>query len=187
MEGNHMKNRLYYLRFIRTIITEGDGGGTGEGQGDPAPKPEEESENAGKDDEQLGESGLKALKAEREANKTAKAKIAEYEAKLKAIEDQDKTDSQKEAERVKALEQSNAENARKALQYEVAAEKGLPLSLATRLRGSDKDGMLKDAEELLPLIQNDHKPAGPKPDKSQGKGGSPKPASLEAAIAGHLK
>lgn len=182
-----MKNRLYYLRFIRTIIAEGDGGGTGEGQGEPAPKPEEESENTGKADEQLGENGLKALKAEREANKAAKAKIAEYEAKLKAIEDQGKTDSQKEAERVKALEQSNAENTRKALQYEVAAEKGLPLSLATRLRGSDKDGMLKDAEELLPLIQNDHKPAGPKPDKSQGKGGSPKPASLEAAIAGHLK
>ncbi|GAA6124179.1 hypothetical protein BPY_22870 [Bifidobacterium psychraerophilum] len=180
-----MKNRLYYLRFIRTIIAEGEGGGSGEGQGDPAPEPDAGAE--GKGDEQLGESGLKALKAEREANKAAKATIAEYEAKLKAIEDQGKTESEKETERVKTLERSNTENALKVLQYEVAAEKGIPLSLANRLRGEDKESMLKDADGLLPLIQHDTKQTGPKPDKSQGKGGNPKPASLTQAIAGHLK
>lgn len=184
-----MHTRWNNLRHVRMIVADGgEGGGVAEdGQGDPEPKPDESNaEQQGDESEKLGENGLKALKAEREANKAAKAKLAEYEAQIQAFKDKDKTESEKEAERLQALEKSNSENARKALQYEVAAEKGIPLKLAVRLHGADKDSMLADADELLPLIQQT-KPNIPKPDKSQGRGGKPKPTSLSAAIAGHLK
>lgn len=184
-----MHTRWNYLRHVRMVVADGgEGGGVAEdGQGDPEQKTDEiNAEQQGNESGNLGENGMKALKAEREANKAAKAKIAEYEAKIKAFEDRNKTESEKEDERVQALEKSNAENSRKALQYEVAAEKGIPLKLATRLRGDDKDSMLADADELLPLIQQT-KTNIPKPDKSQGRGGKPKPTSLSAAIAGHLK
>ncbi|MCI1635200.1 hypothetical protein [Bifidobacterium sp.] len=183
-----MHTRWNFLRHVRMIVADGgEGSGTDSGQGDPEPKPDENhAEQQGVESEKLGENGLRALKAEREANKAAKAKLAEYEAQIQAFKDKDKTESEKEAERLQALEKSNSENARKALQYEVAAEKGIPLKLAARLHGADKDAMLADADELLPLIQQT-KPNIPKPDKSQGRGGKPKPASLSAAIAGHLK
>ena len=182
-----MHKRWNFLRFIRTVVAEVDGGGSdsGEDRSDSV-KPDVEDPKP-EDNESLGENGMKALKAEREANKAAKARIAEYEAKIKAFEDKNKTESEKEAERIQALEKSNAENSRKALQYEVAAEKGIPLKLATRLRGDERDAMLNDADELLPLIHNEMKPTTPKPDRSQGHGGTPKPTSLSAAIAGHLK
>ena len=182
-----MHNRWNYLRFIRTVVAEGDGGVSGdeEDRSDSGDQTVEDTKPKG--DESLGENGMKALKAEREANKAAKARIAEYEAKIKAFEDKNKTESEKEAERIQALEKSNAENSRKALQYEVAAEKGIPLKLATRLRGDDKDAMLSDADDLLPLIHNETKTPDLKPDKSQGHGGKPKPTTLSAAIAGHMK
>ena len=184
-----MHNRWNYLRFVRTVVAEGDGGGSGQDDDGTRSDSGEQTveDHKPEDDETLGENGMKALKAERDANKAAKARIAEYEAKIKAFEDKNKTESEKEAERIQALEKSNAENSRKALQYEVAAEKGIPLKLATRLRGNDKDAMLNDADDLLPLIHNETKPTTPKPDKSQGHGGKPKPTTLSAAIAGHMK
>ena len=178
----HIRNP-FWLRFV-TMPSEGggsDGEGTTPAEGNDPEKPNE-------DGDRLGEPGLRALRAEREANKAAKAKIAEYESRIKEFEDRDKTEAEKTAERTRELERSSAANARKALQYEVAAEKGIPLSLATRLRGDDKDALLKDADDLLPLLQ--HEPdtqRTPKADKSAGHGGGPKPTTLQQAIAGHLK
>lgn len=182
-----MHNRWNYLRFVRTVVAEGDGGGSGDEENRSDSGDQNVEDTKPESGEALGENGMKALKAERDANKAAKARIAEYEAKIKAFEDKNKTESEKETERIQALEKSNTENSRKALQYEVAAEKGIPLKLATRLRGDDKDAMLADADDLLPLIHNETKTPDLKPDKSQGHGGKPKPTTLSAAIAGHMK
>lgn len=179
---------LYWMR-IRTIDQPD---AEGQGSGDPDPQAQGQTGNQGKDqdqaDEPLGEGGKKALEAERQAAKAAKAKAAELEAKLKEYEDRDKSEEQKQAERLEQL-QHDAEASRwKATQYEVAASKGIPLKLATRLRGETPEEMAKDAEELSALIgAADHKPPAPKPDKSQGMGGGPKPANLAEAIAGHYK
>ena len=176
-------NKWRRYSWIRTVDTGGDGGGAAEEH--PAITPDDPDTQ--KLDEPLGEGGLKALQAEREANKAARAKLAEYEAKLKELSDRDKTEEEKREERLKELEKSNSQNARRALQYEVAAEKGIPLRLASRLRGDDRDAMLADADELLPLIHQNPSPTIPKPDKSQGKGGGAKPTSLTEAIAEHIK
>ncbi|MDF7665725.1 DUF4355 domain-containing protein [Bifidobacterium sp. ESL0745] len=169
---------------LRLIETPGEGGSGNEGDPQPPADPPQQSGND-PDGEKLGPAGLKALKAEREENKATKAKLAEAEAKIKEFEDKDKTESEKQAEHLKELEASSSANERKATQYEVAAEKGIPLKLATRLRGSTKEEMLADADSLAELLKIT--PKTPKADPSQGKGDNPKPTTLQEAIAGHLK
>ncbi|MFE1126803.1 hypothetical protein ACFW6R_09115 [Streptomyces albidoflavus] len=52
----------------------------GSGEGDPEVKPEVEPEAKPEDDDQLGEAGTKALKAERAARKAAETELAEAKA-----------------------------------------------------------------------------------------------------------
>jgi hypothetical protein len=61
----------------------------------------------GREDERLGEAGIRALRAEREAREAAETERAELAAKLKEIEDRDKSESERLAERVRELEESN--------------------------------------------------------------------------------
>lgn len=183
---------------IRTIVQDGiQGSGPGD-PGEPGAQDGTDPKRTGdgkpadtgspKADEPLGEGGKKALEAEREAAKTAKAEAAELRAKLKEYEDRDKTEEQKRAEKLEELTRTAAASQRKAMQYEVAARAGIPLTLATRLRGGTQEEMTKDAEDLSTLIgTQDKHPAAPKPDKSQGMGGAPKPTTLAGAIAGHYK
>jgi hypothetical protein len=183
----------WWLKYrIRTIDSGAEGGGS-EDSGDNAQnqggvEPNGAQGATGADgDEKLGEGGLKALQAEREANKAAKAKIAEYESKIKEYEDKGKTEAEKEAERLASLEKSNTENAAKAERYEVAAEVGLPLKLASRIRGGDHDAMVADAKEILSFANINNGPKKPKPDMSQGNGGALKPKNLEESIKAHYK
>lgn len=134
----------------------------------------------------LGANGLKALEAERAANKASKKQIAELQAKLKEYEDANKTEAEKTAERLTALEKDNAASRSRAERLEVALDKGLPKALAARLQGSTREELEADADELLKLV-GEQKPASPKPDPSQGHGGAgAKPTSMEEAIAAAL-
>lgn len=177
-----------YRMRIRTIEQPAP---EGQGSGDPDPQPQDPpkpSPPQPKADEPLGEGGKKALEAEREAAKTAKAEAAELRAKLKEYEDWDKTEEQKRAEKLEELTRTAQASQRTAMQYEVAAKAGIPLSLATRLNGGTREEMTQDAEELSTLIgHQDKQPPTPKPDKSQGMGGGPKPTTLAGAIAGHYE
>ncbi|HMG49389.1 MAG TPA: hypothetical protein VK597_02270 [Inquilinus sp.] len=84
-------------------------------------------------------------RALKKANKEAET----LRLKLKDIEDRDKTEAQKLAERASTAE-SEVEKARtKLLRYEVAAKKNLPPTLAARLQGSTKEELEADAEVLL--------------------------------------
>ncbi|ROS28913.1 hypothetical protein EDF22_0645 [Rathayibacter sp. PhB127] len=96
---------------------------------DPAVEP------PAKADDKLGEAGIAALKAEREARAAA-------EKRLKEFEDRDKTDAEKLAARLAEVEQREA----KALRAEVAAAKGVPVSLLT---GSTQAELEAHADALI--------------------------------------
>lgn len=130
--------------------------------------------------EGLGDKGKQAILREREAHDTAKAEAAkekkradELEVKVKAFEDSKKTADELAAEKLETTTKSSTENASLVLKFRVAAEKGLSLSAAERLRGTTKEELEADADELKKLL-GDGKNSGdgrPRPDHSQGGGG----------------
>lgn len=77
-------------------------------------------------------------------------------AKLKELEDGDKSDNQKLTDRITSAERKADEAEQRALRAEVALSKGLTVTQAKRLVGSTLDELEADADELL----EDLKPAG---------------------------
>lgn len=151
----------------------------------------QESENEAKG-ETLGEGGIKALQAEREARSTAEKQIAELNARLKEFEDAQKSDeerkSEAEAEQQRQFEETakaKAEAESRLLRYEVAADKGIDLKFVNRINGSTKEELEADADAFLELLGKVTPPA-PKPDPSAGRGAEQvKPSSLQDAIGQH--
>lgn len=184
-----MNRRL--LRNVSFFFPDGDGGGTGGGGNSQPPAPPKPAPPANNppappakgdgDDEKLGEAGLKALQAERDARKQAEDQLKAIQ---KQIDDAKKTAEEKAAEALQEAQKAATENATKALRYEVAAEKGLPLALASRLTGSTKEELLADADTLKSLIPAGA-PGAPKPDPSVGNTGDVKPKNLKDAIKAH--
>lgn len=128
--------------------------------------------------EGLGDKGKQAILREREAHDKAKAEVAAEkkradaaEAKVKAFEDSQKTAEQLAAETLETTTKSSTENAALVLKFRVAAEKGLSLSAAERLRGSTKEELEADADELKKLLGAGTGSGRPRPDLSQGGGG----------------
>lgn len=167
-----MRHGLYRnprLRFIETPV-EPDGGGGGIKIDEPPAKDAPADKEPAKSDP-LGEPGLKALQAERERASKAEKALADLQ---KQVEDAGKTAEQKASDAL-AEAQHNAQAATlKALQYEIAAEKGIDLKLATRLVGATREEIAADADNLKTLVGA--KPASPKPDPTRG-GGSDAPAT----------
>lgn len=93
----------------------------------PAEPVEQQAPQAQPAERPLGENGEKALKAERDARKAAEKSNADLLAKIKEFEDRDKTESERQADRLAALEKSNRDlNADKA-RYEAALKHGLSM------------------------------------------------------------
>jgi hypothetical protein len=120
--------------------------------------------------EDLGEAGKKALAAERAAKKAAEKQLADLSKRLQEYEDRDKTEAQKLAERVAAAEAERDALRLTSLRQKVALEKGLPATLADRLKGNTEEELAADADELLALVPVGADPSapGPRPDLSQG-------------------
>lgn len=187
------------LSTLRLVLGAGEGVGIVPGQAAPAeggatppadpsaPAPEP------KPDEPLGESGLRALQAERDARAAAERQVADLAARVKSFEDANKTVEERAAEQLteaqRAAEEAQrtaAENAAKALRYEAAAQAGLPLTAAARLQGSTLEELVADAESFKALIgvaTADSKT--PPPDPSQGQSGTPAARNLSEAISAH--
>lgn len=130
----------------------GDGAGTGTGAGDGAGSGAGAGDGG---DEQLGEGGKKALKAERDARTKAESDLSTAQKRIKELEDATKSDEDKRNERFNALEQSDREKdvtissqAATILRYQIAAAKGLDLEAAERLRGNTKEEIEADADEF---------------------------------------
>lgn len=129
-----------------------------------------ESESSG--DESLGEGGLKALRAEREARKTAEDKAASLQAQLDEIEKANLSElerAQREAAEAKA---ALAEQTRAGLINKVALDKGVPADLAGLLSGDSEEEIAAKADVLLAHIK-DPAPRAPIPDPTQGAKGAP--------------
>lgn len=129
--------------------------------------------------EPLGEGGIKALTAERDARKEAERKIKELEdrlaevspaaQRLKEIEDQQKSELEKANERMAELEAKAALSATEALRYRVATKHGISDEDAeVFLTGSDEESITKQAERLVALQGERVQAQQQKPDPSQG-------------------
>ena len=136
----------------------------------------------------LGEGGQKALAAERRARaaaeKTATSAAKERDrlaARLQELEDRDKTEAQRLADRAQAAE-TEAEKARtKLLRFEVASSKKLPASWANRLQGSTKEELEADAEALLKDLKDQQQRQSPNYDGGVRKP-TPKTNDMNAVI-----
>lgn len=95
---------------------------------------------------ELGDAGKKALSEERAAKKAAEKRAADLEARLQAIEDRDKTEAQRLAERAEAAEKAALEHASQLARYKVAAETSVPAHL---LAGVDEESIAKHAADLV--------------------------------------
>jgi predicted nuclease with TOPRIM domain len=137
------------------------------------------NEPAGAPQEQLGESGLKALSAERDARKEAERQIKELKDqlkelkpaadRLKEIEDQQKSDLEKANERMAELERKAAHSATEALRFRIATKHGISDEDAdVFLTGSDEESITKQAERLVALQGEKVVAQQQKPDPSQG-------------------
>ncbi|WP_432794488.1 hypothetical protein [Rhodococcus ruber] len=188
---------MKHTPWVRLILGAGNGVGT---VTDPAPQDQggatppataaptdpAAAKQPDPNDQPLGETGLRALQAERDARAAAERAAAELAARVKSFEDANKTAEERAAEQLAEAQRTAAENATKALRYEIAAEAGLPLSAAGRLQGSTREEMLADAVSLKSLIGAVQPgPTTPKPDPRQGGGQHEPIASLESGRAAY--
>ena len=116
----------------------------------------------------LGEGGIKALKAERDARKAAEKKISEFEAKLQEIEDAEKSELQKALDAVDKFKSEAATATQELDRLKVLSETGLDPNMADFLTASDVDGMREQAERLAAATAAKTEPRTPAPDPAQG-------------------
>lgn len=112
-----------------------------------------------------------ALDNERKAAKDARQRAEAAEAKVKEYDDRDKTEAQKLEDKAAEADKRASGAELKALRYEVAADKELPLKWAARLTGSTKKELEDDADALLKEL---------KPDRPNFDGGARKPAATDS-------
>lgn len=132
----------------------------GEPNEEPAPEGAEQppatpvADTPGATPEQpLGEGGEKALKAEREARKTAERQLREAQQRLQEFEDRGKTEAEKLAERAASAEAELAESRTRLARLEAAAAAGLSLEHADRLIGSTPEELAADAKRFAETLQ----------------------------------
>lgn len=142
-------------------------------------------------DGQLGETGLKALQAEREARKDLEAKLKALDP-LSTLVDQiragtgvpakDQTEVEKLASELAEVKKQAADERGQRLRLEVAAEKGLTAAQAAWLSGSTKEEIAAKADELKAAFPTTAPATGggsPIPDPTQG---PRSPVDLDAQI-----
>lgn len=133
-------------------------------KGDP-PKPDPPKPPATGD---LGDAGKKALADERTARKAAEKEASDLKTRLAALEDKDKTETERAAARAESAEKRAEAAEAKALRLEVASSKGLTAAQARRLVGDTKEALEDDADELLATF-------APKTPDPEGDPPKPKP------------
>lgn len=139
----------------------------------------------------LNEGGVKALRAERAARKTADARVKDLEAQVAALTvnlDEAKANATSAAEEA-ATQVADLQTQLARLQ--VIHEKAVPDALAEFLQGTTAEELAASAEKLLaaipaPAPASDAAPAplAMRPDPSQG--GAPEPATTTDALTAML-
>lgn len=125
----------------------------------------------------LGDAGQKAIKAERDARKTAERAVTELAAKLKSFEDANLSELERTKkaadEAASELASLRIENVRN----RVALAKGVPADLIEFLTGSTEDEVTAKADVLMSRLGSS---GTPKPDPSQGAKGTTQKKSTGA-------
>ncbi|AYR01508.1 scaffolding protein [Arthrobacter phage Seahorse] len=145
-------------------------GGTGEGgEGQPVGTQAQQGDGPADGDQPLGEGGLKALQAERDARAKAEKDLADAKAALQKIEDAKLSDiqrAQKERDDAAAeLAAAKSDNARLA----ALATHPVPKEYQDLVVGTDEASYLASAKKVAELYAKaEGKPFRPAPDPSQG-------------------
>ncbi len=152
-----------------------------------APKVEQPAEQP-KDDQKspAQETDWKAEARKWEARAKENTEAAK---RLQEIEDAQKSEAEKAAERMAQLEKDAATARSEALRLKVAIKHGISDEDADLfLTGSDEETLTKQAERLAARYEDAGKPRQPKPDRNQGRqsGGSTSTADQFAAAVGDL-
>lgn len=95
----------------------------------------------------------------------AKRKISKVNSENKALRER-ATAAEKKAEGVDEVRQQNTTLGSENLRLRVGYELGLPLEIAMRLQGDDRDTMVKDAEKLVELIAPTKRPGTQRPTEA---------------------
>lgn len=143
------------LALMGIRLAEGEGGATpGPAQGaEPKPAPPKEDQTDWKAEARKWEDRAKANAAAAKDGAAAQKRLAE-------LEDANKTETQRQADRTAQLERENAELKATALRAEVAAEKGVPVTLLTGTTREEVEAAAKAALDWL----DSKKPAEQKQD-----------------------
>ena len=148
----------------------------------PDPKPDDKPDAPKPDDDDplpddLGDKGKQAIdrmkeqrNAARAAQREAERIAAEQAAKLKAIEDKDKTELERATEAATAATARAEKAERESVRLKVIAQSTLPAELHEFVTGDTEDAMRASATKLADAV-NAAPPRQPQPDGSQG----PKP------------
>jgi hypothetical protein len=120
---------------------------------DPSNEPAPDSEppatgDPQPDEDKLGDPGKAALKKEREEKRAAEKRASEAEAKLRAIEDKDKSELEIATARVAELERDLSKTSAELAQLRVAVEYGVSQDDMILLTGSDEATLRAQAERL---------------------------------------
>lgn len=150
-----------------------------QGNADPAENPAPEQTP-----EELGDAGKKALTAERDARKQAERKNAEYEARLKEIEDANLSELEKATRERDEYRDSLATIQRESDRNRVALEKGVPSDLIEFITGDTAEDMAAKADLLISRLNAS--PSTPKPDRTQGASGKEAPVTTAQQFAQQL-
>jgi hypothetical protein len=155
---------------MRTLFSPDDGGGDGTTP-TPTPVPEATSETPPADAPKTFDAAYVEKLRKENAEARIKAKRAdELEAKVKAYEDEQKTEAEKAAERLADYEK-RAEKAELALLRRQAADAaGLAPEFADRLTGTTAEELAEDAKSFSELVKGnrpDPKPTDGLPDDFQ--------------------
>lgn len=119
-------------------------------ENDPAVT-ETETEGA-KPEEELGEKGVAALKAERDARKAAEKAANELAAKVKEFEDRDKSESEKLQEQLSELAARASTAERENARLAVIAAHQIPADYQDLIRGDDEETLEAAAAKVRSLI-----------------------------------
>lgn len=127
-------------------------------------------DDGAKPEDELGDAGKRALKAEREARKAAEKRAADAEALIKAAEDAEKSEVERLQGQVNDLTRQAGAATARADRFEVAAAKGLSIAQARRLVGSTREELEADADEMRSELGLDREPArrAPREDLKSG-------------------
>ena len=176
-----LMNLLQIVGALAFADSPDDTGGSASAPADDA----KDSDENGDDDQDkpLGENGIKALKSERLRAAEAKKRADAAEARLKELEDAEKTELQRAQERVAELEKANQAyedtKRRTELRASVLATKNVPSEWADFVTGDTEDEMNKAADRILANLSSAD--SGPVLRSTSGQPGGSVESGREAA------